>query len=305
MEGNLFDIQRFSTHDGPGIRTTVFFKGCNLHCLWCHNPESISPKQEIQWLPYKCINCGACIRACTGSAFIEDVWKRDKCIACGACTKVCYAGARLLTLKRISADEVVKEVLLDKAFYKNNGGFTASGGEPLLQLEFLIEILQKIKREGVHTAVDTAGNLPWSSFERLLPYVDLFLFDIKHTDNVRHMKGTGAENVQILSNLKRLCDNKANIWVRIPCIPEFNTDETSINQITQMLLPYKAQLSRVDLLPFHKLGGGKYESLGQKYVYRDVLDTPEEVLKKWRRTLADNGFRVVRFREEEEYELSR
>jgi len=285
MEGRIFDIQRFSIHDGPGIRTTVFLKGCNLRCGWCHNPESVSPHAEIQRFPNKCIGCGACVRACPNNTFGQaegrTVWDRGKCTGCGRCAELCYTGSRRLFGRTVSVDQVLGEVLADKGFYKETGGMTVSGGEPLLQADFLAELLARAGGEGIHTAVDTAGHVPWSTFERVLALTDLFLYDVKLVDAARHQEATGVSNSLILKNLDRLCGSGARIWVRIPCIPGFNAEDASMEALAELLAPYTPHLERVELLSFHKLGGGKHESLDQTYAYGNADLIPKERLERW------------------------
>ena len=194
---NIFDIQRNSFVDGPGIRTTVFFKGCNLHCTWCHNPESQSAKPEMMFYKNKCTGCGKCREKCPNAL--------EKCELCGKCTIYCPHDAREICGKEYTVDEVLKEILKDKTFYDNSGGgVTFSGGECMLQIDFLEEILKECKKNGIHTAVDTAGHVPFEFFERIIPYTDLFLYDVKCFDSDKHRQYTGVENQLILKNLKRL-----------------------------------------------------------------------------------------------------
>ena len=187
-EGTVFDIQRFSIHDGPGIRTTVFLKGCSLRCFWCHNPEGIRPQPEIQFEPEKCIGCGECVKVCEQNAqHLEDgqrLYARDNCTVCGQCVETCFAGGLSLIGKSMSVDAVLAEVLQDAAFYRSSGGgVTFSGGEPVLQTEFLAAVLERCQSEGVHTAIETAGYYAWDRLERLLPHVDMVMMDLKHMDS--------------------------------------------------------------------------------------------------------------------------
>lgn len=242
----IFDIQRNSFVDGPGIRTTVFFKGCNLKCAWCHNPESQLSKPQIMFYKDKCTGCGRC-----------------KGIAENESDFICFNDARKVCGKKYTADEVLKEILKDKAFYENSGGgVTFSGGECMLQIDFLEEILKKCKNEGIHTAVDTAGNVPWEYFEKTLPYVDLFLYDIKAFDEEIHKKYTGVSNMLILDNLKNLLLHKANVTVRIPIIPTVNDSEKEMKKIRDFLSPFRP--IKTELLPYHKMGEHKYNAINKK-----------------------------------------
>lgn len=240
--GILFDIQRNSFVDGPGIRTTVFFKGCNLKCKWCHNPESQSFKKQLLVFP-------------------------DKCTVCG---------------KKYKSDEVFHVILKDKAFYDSSGGgVTFSGGECMLQLEFLIELLKKCKEHNIHTAIDTAGNINWSCFEQILPFTDLFLYDVKCYDENLHIQGTGTSNKTILNNLKKLSKHfNGDIVIRIPIIPGFNDNVPELKHIAQFLKSLK--LNDIELLPYHKMGVHKYDALGRKPIlFQEPSPSTIEELKKY------------------------
>ncbi len=246
MQGLIFNIQRFSIHDGPGIRTTVFFKGCNLKCAWCHNPESQSPKKEILFYEDKCAHCRRC----------ENIPEDDG-------NFVCFNGARELCGKDYTVDEVLAEVVKDKPFYENSGGgVTFSGGECMLQMDFLLEILKKCKEKGIHTAVDTAGHVPFESFEKILPYTDLFLYDIKTMDSHKHKKYVGADNKRILENLKKLLEKHAKIWIRIPTVSNVNDSMEEMQKIKDFFGHYGAP-EKVELLPYHPMGENKYSALGK------------------------------------------
>lgn len=265
-EALIFDIQRFSIHDGPGIRTTVFFKGCNLRCQWCHNPESISTLPEIGVYPDRCIACGECVKVCKNQARYYSAGKilydRAKCSLCGACAQVCVADALKIIGKKLSTDRIVREVLKDKRMYEiSRGGITCSGGEPLLQVGAVAEILKEVKQQGVCTAVDTAGNVSWKAFEAVLPYTDIFLYDLKHLDDTLHKKYTGVSNKRILENFKKLVKSGAFIVVRIPIIAEVNGDY--VEEVANFLSREK-NIFLVELLPYHGLGESKYSSLGKK-----------------------------------------
>ncbi len=256
MKATIFDIQRASFVDGPGIRTTVFFKGCNLKCKWCHNPESQSAKPQIMFYKNKCIGCGKCVEACPT--------KMKECVLCGKCADVCLHDARQLCGKEMTAEEVLKTILKDKNFYEtSDGGVTFSGGECMLQIDFLYEILKLCKNGGIHTAVDTAGNVKWEYFEKIIPYTDLFLYDVKCFSEQKHVEGTGVSNKLILENLTRLSKEfKGDIIVRIPVMDGYNTDE--LPEIASFLK--NLGITEVELLPYHKMGEHKYDALGMECV---------------------------------------
>ena len=249
----IFDIQRNSFVDGPGIRTTVFFKGCNLRCRWCHNPESQSFEKQMMFYKDKCTGCGKCREVCPNHL--------QSCDFCGKCELYCPAEARKICGREYTPAEVLAEVIKDKAFYENSGGgVTFSGGECMLQLDFLCEILEKCKSAGIHTAVDTAGNVPWKSFEKILPFTDLFLYDIKAFGAELHRKGTGVSNELILENLKNL-SGRSDIIIRIPVIGGYNDNDEEIRQIADFLKQIK--IIKVELLPYHAMGEHKYTALGR------------------------------------------
>ena len=238
-KGLVFDIQRLCTHDGPGNRTTVFFKGCNLRCIWCHNPESWSNAPEVMYYKNKCGACGLCAE--------------DK-------TAVCPNGAREIKGEWHTPESLANICLRDRVFYGKNGGVTVSGGEPMLQVGFLACFLKILKSENIHTAVDTAGNVPFEDFEVILPYTDLFLYDIKAFDSELHEKITGAKNALIKSNLIKLCESGAKIWVRVPVIPGINDSEREQNQIDGFI-PEK--IIKTERLVYHKMASNKYAALGK------------------------------------------
>ncbi len=275
MNGTVFNIQRFSIHDGPGIRTTVFLKGCSLHCFWCHNPEGISLKPQIQFFPERCITCGECVVACeNGANLIKDnkiVFLRENCIVCGKCIDTCYAEARVLVGKTMTSEEVVQEVLKDRPFYETSqGGVTLSGGEPALQPEFSYEILSRCQAEGVHTAIETAGNVPWKDLELLMPVTNLVMMDLKHMDSAKHRAAVGVSNVRLLANARRLvAQTDKPILFRIPVIPGVNDSPEEVSAIAAFvhemseLRTSQGQAGKItlELLPFHRLAGDKYRSL--------------------------------------------
>ncbi len=270
MTGLIFDIQQFSVHDGPGIRTTVFFKGCNLRCAWCHNPESMKGSPELQIYPEKCIHCGRCLEICAIRCNSLDNNElhhaREACLACGDCAESCYAGCRQITGRSMHADEVLKVIQRDMPFYqRSGGGVTFSGGEPLLQHEFLLQLLQQSReRLLLHTAVDTAGHVPFAWYEKILPHVSLFLYDLKVMNDALHKEYTGVSNALILENLRKLAVGTHEIIIRIPVIPGVNDNADNMRQTAELLSDLKG-IRLVELLPFHPLGESKYRSLGMKY----------------------------------------
>jgi len=259
MTGMLMDVKRMAVHDGPGLRTTLFLKGCPLRCVWCHNPEGQSREAQIAWYALKCIGCDACVRVCPQHG-ARDMSDRDKCIACGSCAAVCPAGARKQYGREITVEEALQIALEDRPFYGTKGGVTLSGGEPLMQAEFALELLRRVKKEGVTTALDTCGHVSWQVFERSLPVCDTYLFDLKHMDCDMHRKGTGQGNELILSNLEKLAEAGAHIQVRIPLIPEFNDSEAHIAEAGTFLAKIRPEC--VKLLPYHQLARTKYTGLG-------------------------------------------
>ncbi len=254
MKATVFDIQRSSFVDGPGIRTTVFFKGCNLRCAWCHNPESQSAVPQMMFHKNRCNGCGKCKEKCPNSL--------EKCDLCGKCTFYCPNDAREICGKEYTVDQLMTEILKDKTFYENSGGgVTFSGGECMLQIDFLTEILKTCKENGIHTAVDTAGHVPYEYFERILPYTDLFLYDIKCMDAEKHKHYTGVANTRILENLSALLKTSACVWVRIPVIPSVNDAEEEIAAIRAFLDEHGFP-EKVEPLPYHRIGEHKYGALG-------------------------------------------
>ena len=248
MNATIFDIQRNSYVDGPGIRTTVFFKGCNLRCKWCHNPESQSPKKEIMFYKQKCTACGRC----------KDITVDDEDF-------ICFNNAKEICGKSYTTDEVLKEVLKDKSFYEaSGGGVTFSGGECMLWIDFLCEILKKCKENGIDTAIDTAGNVAWESFEKILAYTDMFLYDIKTADAELHKEYTGADNALILENYKKLLKNNARIWVRIPVVGGVNDTEGDMEKIREFFAE-NGFPEKIELLAYHSMGEHKYAALGKAY----------------------------------------
>lgn len=256
MRAIIFDIERNSYVDGPGIRTTVFFKGCNLRCAWCHNPESQSAKPQMMFYKNKCTGCGKCKEKCPHNL--------ESCEICGKCTIYCPHDAREICGKEYTVDEVLKEIIKDKSIYEGSGGgVTFSGGECMLQIDFLEEILKECKKNGIHTAVDTAGHVPYEYFERIIPCTDLFLYDIKCRNSEKHKKYTGVGNELILENLKKLLASEKSVWIRIPVIPTVNDTEEDMQKIKALLKDYPMP-EKIELLPYHAMGEHKYAAIGKE-----------------------------------------
>jgi pyruvate formate lyase activating enzyme len=271
LTGTVFDIHRYAIHDGPGIRTTVFLKGCALSCWWCHNPESQTPGPELIVRESRCIRCGACVAACErGAAALGEagpVTDRAQCAGCDsyACAAACYAQAREVAGRTLSVEQVLEIALRDEPFYRESGGgVTLSGGEPLLQAEFTTALLAAIRARGVHTALDTCGHVPWAVLDRVREQVELFLYDVKLMDEERHRRFTGVSNRRILENLRALSERAHRIVLRLPVIPGVNDDEANVRAVAALAagLP---NLAGVDLLPYHRIGVDKYARLDRKY----------------------------------------
>ena len=281
--GTVFNIQRYSIHDGPGIRTTVFLKWCPLNCWWCQNPESQLSGREMVFWEDRCIGCGACSTICpSGAIQIKNgipVTEKEKCILCGKCIEKCPALAREMIGKKITAEEIIKEVEKDLVFYEESGGgVTFSGGEPLGQSEFLEELLNACQKKKIHTAVDTSGYVSWEILNKISSKVDLFLYDLKIMDSERHKKYTGVSNELILENLKKLSSVHNNIFVRFPVIPGINDDYQNIKEMGEFLSSLK--VTQVNLLPYHYIGVDKYRRLGRTYKLATTQPPSEEKLSE-------------------------
>jgi pyruvate formate lyase activating enzyme len=276
VSGRVFDVQRFSLHDGPGIRTVVFLKGCPLRCAWCANPESRRAGPEIAWFENLCAGCGRCAEACSRGAVAMDGARprtdRRLCAACGACVASCSRGARRLMGREVTVDAVMAEVRRDAPFFRRSGGgVTFSGGEPLAQPEFLLECLWRCRRWGYHTAVETCGQARWDDLREVAGAADLFLYDLKELDSARHHHLTGLSNELILVNLERLLVAGADVTVRVPVIPGANDDLDSLEALSAFVAAHPL-LRRVDLLPGHALAAHKYAALD---LAPPVLERPE------------------------------
>jgi pyruvate formate lyase activating enzyme len=278
--GLIFNIQRFSVHDGPGIRTTVFMKGCPLHCRWCSNPESLSPYSEIMAYDLKCILCGKCAEICPKKAITVEKMRtidRSKCDFCLKCADVCPTGAIKVAGQSMSIQKVMSEIMKDELFYQNSGGgVTISGGEPLMQWEFVRNLLKECQQEGIHTALDTSGYAPWDILQKVLGYVDLCLYDLKHTETESHKRGTGKSNRRIIENFY-LAASTVRTWLRVPLIPGYNDSEENIMNVINMAK--KSNVEKVSILPYHEYGMAKYEHLGRYYRMGQVTPPSDDYLQ--------------------------
>lgn len=263
----IFDVKHYAVHDGPGIRTTFFLMGCPLRCLWCQNPESQKDEDIITFTDMKCIGCGKCLESCNKMDKNGQISRND-CTLCGACVKACHAGARAFGSKWYTTEDVLKTVLPEKIFFDaSGGGVTFSGGECMTHPDFMIEMLQLLKDNGIHSAVDTCGAVPQSFFEKTLPYTDLYLYDLKKMDPILHREYTGMDNSLIISNLKYLAEHSADIIIRIPLIPGYTDSKEDIASIGAFLRDeLKGRIRRCELLPYNKLAGSKY---GNKSIWYD------------------------------------
>jgi len=291
---NIVEIKRFAIHDGDGIRTTLFFKGCPLSCLWCHNPESIDYGHTLALYADKCAACGDCAAVCrTGVHHLENgvhTLDRALCTGCGDCTEACLFDALTLFGKEMSVDALLPLLLADRAFYeRSGGGVTLSGGECLMQADACAALLKELKREGIHTAVDTCGYVPFSAFLKVLPFTDVFLYDVKAITPAVHQRCTGRDNALILENLTRIDEAGAKIEVRIPFVPHYNADELPL--IADRLCSLK-HLCGVRLLPYHNMAGSKYAAVGRKNTLPEALPD-EAMLQNARALLSDRGLPLL------------
>ncbi|HVO13278.1 MAG TPA: glycyl-radical enzyme activating protein [Vicinamibacteria bacterium] len=287
--GRVFDVQRYSVHDGPGIRTTVFLKGCPARCPWCHNPESQSFAPEVLVVETRCISCGTCARVCPRGAPPPG---SSLCTACGACVEACPAGARQLAGREIAVPELMEEILCDRIFYdESGGGVTFSGGEPLAQPEFLAALLAACRAASLHTAVDTCGFAPRPRLLALVPLVDLFLFDVKLVDDARHRALTGLPAAPILDNLRALAAAGARLWIRVPVIPG-HTDAEADLAATAALVAGLPGVGKVCLLPYHATGVPKTSRLGRANPLGELTPPPAGRLQSLAAVFRERGLAV-------------
>ncbi|MHC4458665.1 MAG: glycyl-radical enzyme activating protein [Planctomycetota bacterium] len=296
IKGLVFNIQRFSVHDGPGIRTTVFMKGCLLKCLWCSNPESQDFFPDLMVIDSHCRVCGACAAACPQGAISIVKEKdrridRDKCDRCFVCIDACIYASLQLCGNSMGVTEVLDEIMKDMDFYKNSdGGVTISGGEALGQAEFVAHLLAACKKEALHTALDTSGYAPWRDMEKILPLIDLILWDIKHLDPLEHKRATGVGNKLILKNLKRASRRK-RLWLRMPLIADFNDSPEHVKSLTD--LGQKVGAEKISLLPYHEGGKSKCHQLGRSYRFPRARTPGDEHINLLKGIIKNQGLKVT------------
>lgn len=286
----ILNIQKYAIHDGMGIRTTVFFKGCPLSCRWCHNPESQGYRRELLFHRDRCTGCGACAAACPhGAALPLD---RAACRSCGACVDACAHGAREWAGREYGIRDLVKELEKDQMFYdQSGGGVTLSGGEVLAQdMDYIAELARRLWEKGIGVDIDTCGHVPYERFLRVLPYTDTFLYDLKLMDPEAHKEYTGADNRLILENLKRLSGDGGKINIRLPLIEGVNADDGHIRAVIDFLKKENVRVCRVNLLPYHSTGSGKYAKLGRTYEEDGMAVPGQEWLERARESFLQNGF---------------
>lgn len=296
----ITNIQKYAIHDGEGIRTTVFFKGCPLSCKWCHNPETQSFSKELLFHTESCTGCGSCVEACPSHAIIikdkKALTDETKCIQCGNCLDYCLQNSREISGKYYTVEELVKEVQKDKSFYEqSHGGITLSGGEVLSQQpEYLLKFLETLHMQGYRVNIDTCGYASFDRFERILPFVDTFLYDLKLMNTDLHKKYTGVDNKIILDNLKKLSKKGARIWIRIPIINGVNDEESHIKEIAEFLKVEKIQIIQIHLLPYHNTGSSKYARLNRPYQGEEFQTPSQEALNNYKEIFQQYGLEQVR-----------
>ncbi len=299
QKGIVNEIERYAINDGPGIRTVIFFKGCPMQCLWCSNPETQQLSPQLMYWKNRCISCKNCISVCPNNALTWNeslgvVINRKLCQLCGECENNCYSNALTIAGKSMSVIDVMNVIRKDILFYKKSGGgVTFSGGETMMQVNFLFELAKACKTENIHTCIETAGYVPQSSFKKILPFIDLFLYDIKIINDVIHKKYTGVSNKLIHSNFEFLIDNAANIIVRIPIIPDVNDSIDNVNETIDFLKDKRAVNCAVSLLPYHSLGVSKYDKLDMEYSLKTTRPPSHEKMTFIASQFINHGFKVT------------
>ena len=288
MNGNIINVVRFCTNDGPGIRTTVFLKGCPLRCVWCHNPESQSKQIELAYDSKKCLACGRCVKVCASVSHLMNPmheFNRSLCVGCGACVEDCPTKAVRLYGRTVSVDEVFNEVQKDKVYYDTSGGgVTVSGGEPIFQSEFTGGLLKKCKENGINTAIETSGFADEQSLLSVIEYCDYVLFDVKETDEALHKKYTGVRLEPILRNLEIINERKIPFIIRAPIIPTLNDRKEHFIKLKEICREMKS-CQGIQIMPYHTIGSYKYELLGREYACKDITEPTKQEIEKWNKLL--------------------
>lgn len=311
LVGKVFDIQGFTVNDGPGVRTEIFLKGCPLRCLWCHSPESQAPYPQVAWYEVRCIgvkDCGDCLKVCpqgalkkgkviyskTQKAEIQIIeLDREACDNCGKCTEVCQAEALAMAGKDMTVAELMARIDKDRPFFRRSGGgVTISGGEPMLQKKFTKALLKECKNQGLHTCLDTSGYAKWEHYKDILQYVDLVLYDIKHMDTEQSRVLTGVPNELILENARKMAANGVALQIRIPIIPGYNDSEENLRAASQFCLELGPAVKLVQILPYHRLGAVKYESLQKKYALASLEPPSNEHMDNCKKLIESYGLKV-------------
>jgi len=297
ISGTIFDVKKYAVHDGPGIRLTVFFKGCPLHCRWCHNPEGIQPHPELTFQTSRCLeNCTDCITVCPHQALTRTPSaisiERTRCRLSGKCVEACPTEALRIIGRRVNVKEVMDIIEKDRIFFDNSGGgVTFSGGEPLLQFEFLQALLLECRNQGLHTIVDTCGYAPFEQIAKILDKVDIFYYDLKIIDENKHLALTGVSNRIILENLQKLSAAKKKIQIRIPVIPGINDDQENIAKTAEFLKPIPG-ITGISLLPYHRIGRGKYQNLDLPADEPEIQTPAEATIERISTQLQKQGFKI-------------
>lgn len=292
----ITNVQKFSIHDGDGIRISVFFKGCPLKCEWCHNPETQRFEKEMQCDKEKCVGCGTCAKVCPNGAISMEngkpEMKKDACTFCGKCVNFCPIGIREIIGREYSVKELIKELMKDQMFYEESGGgVTLSGGEVMaMDIDYILAIAKELKRQDVTLTIDTCGYVPYEKFQAILPYVHTFLYDVKVMDPKLHKKYIGVDNQLILDNLIRLAADGARIYIRIPTIKEVNGNEKNMKETIAFLKEHDIHPAQINLLPYHDTGSGKYSKLDMEYKGTDLHAPEKEEMESFVRLFVESGF---------------
>lgn len=298
LKGLILDIKRFSIHDGPGIRTVVFLKGCPLRCIWCSTPDGQNMFPELEYFSYKCTKCGRCIVACPKKAIIQlndkIVTLRYKCTLCGKCVEKCLSGARKIVGREMTVREVLNEVEKDMIFYSSSGGgITLSGGDPIMQPEFSAAILKMCKEKGINTCIETSAYGDWGVLAKILAYTDFLYVDIKHIDPLKHKKFTGRSNRKVLKNIRNISKNfYMPVVIRVPIVPGYTDDIENIKGIALFISRLRKDF-KMELLPYHRLGIYRYEALSRPYLLRDLMPPSHDHMKALKEVVESYGIEAI------------